>query len=150
MADNATNLDLIAQHQAQQEVTANALFNAMSPASYFALRSFFGLTWRYYGGVVRGGSPPGHERIPNGELTLAASDVNYVEHTLDGDVSSNVAGFTAGSRADYVVTTDADGVTDYLDVRGLYVEPTTLATGAAHTVDDVIALLQALGLCKQA
>jgi hypothetical protein len=54
MASSTTHLDLIAQSQASKEVTANALFDAGSPATLFGRRASLcsGLNWFYYGGVM--------------------------------------------------------------------------------------------------
>jgi hypothetical protein len=54
MASSTTNLDLIAQSQSSKEVTANALFDAGSPATLFGRRGSLcsGLNWFYYGGVM--------------------------------------------------------------------------------------------------
>ncbi|MEF8733277.1 MAG: hypothetical protein V5B40_15655 [Candidatus Accumulibacter meliphilus] len=54
MASSTTHLDLIAQSQSSKEVTANALFDAGSPATLFGRRASLcsGLNWFYYGGVM--------------------------------------------------------------------------------------------------
>ena len=78
MASNPTNLDTISQSQGQKEVTANALFDAMSPAAAFGRHASacIGLTWAYYGGnMIIGGSPT---FIANGTLSLTASTVCYI------------------------------------------------------------------------
>ena len=117
MANSTSNLDLITQSQASKEVTANAMFDAASPAMAFARRqsTTSGLTWGYYGATI---SVDGVlTQIANGTLALTASTTNYVEATRAGVVSKNTTGFTAGSIPLYSVVTDAATVTSYTDYR---------------------------------
>lgn len=117
MANSSTNIDLIATSQAQKEVTANAYFDAASPAALFGRRASqcSGLTWGYYGGamVVDGALTA----IANAQITLAANSTNYIEATRAGIVSSNTSGFTAGRTPLYAVATGAASVTSYTDYR---------------------------------
>lgn len=117
MSNSTTLLDTISQSQAQKEVTANALFDAASPATIFGRRASTtaGLTWGYYGGSVTISSTP--TAIANGTVTLTASTTNYVETTTAGVVSKNTTGFTAGSIPLYTVVTASDSVTSYTDHR---------------------------------
>lgn len=117
MANSTTNLDLISTAQAQKEVTANALFDAASPGSYFGRRASttVSLTWGYYGAVLMVSGTP--TRIANGQITLAASVVTYIEATTAGVVSGNTTGWTSGSIPLYKVTTGPSGVTAYEDFR---------------------------------
>ena len=54
MADQTTNIDLIAVNQAQKEVAVNALLDAASPSTAFGRRAStcVGLVWGFYGGTV--------------------------------------------------------------------------------------------------
>lgn len=115
MSNSTTLLDIIQQSQAQKEVTANAMFDATSPAMIFGRRATTcsGLTWGYYGGY-KGGSA-----IANGTITLDASATNYVEATTAGVVSSNTTAFTSGRHPLYVIVTGASAVTSYTDRREL-------------------------------
>jgi hypothetical protein len=117
MSDSTTQLDLIAQSQAQKEVTANAMFDAGWPAMLFARRATTttALTWGYYGGsiVLAGTRTP----IANGTVALTASTTNYVEATTAGSVSKNTSGFTAGRIPLYTVVTNSAGVDSYVDYR---------------------------------
>lgn len=118
MANSTTNLDTIAVNQAQKEVTANALFDAGSPATLYGRRAQTsgGLVWGYYGGTALVGGTP--TQIANGTLTLAASATNYIEaNASTGAVSSNTTGFTSGRTQLYTVVTDASTVTSYTDLR---------------------------------
>lgn len=119
MANSTTNLDLISTSQAQKEVTANALFDAASPATYFARRAAgtSALTWAYYGGVLMISGTP--TRIANGSLSLAASSTVYIEVTTAGVVSSNTTGWTSGRMPLYKIVTGASTVTSYEDFRCL-------------------------------
>ena len=117
MANSTTNLDTIVTAQAGKEVTANAYFDASSPASLFGRRASTtsGLTWGYYGGTlfVDGAAT----QIANGTVALTASATNYVESTRAGVVSRNTTGFTAGQVPLYTVVTGTSSVTSYTDHR---------------------------------
>lgn len=118
MANSTTNIDGIVQSQASKEVTANAFFDAASPASLYGRRqsTCSGLVWGYYGGnvLVNGVLT----QISNGTLTMAASTTNYIEaEPTTGSVSSNASAFTAGRTPLYTVVTGASTVTNYTDQR---------------------------------
>jgi hypothetical protein len=117
VANSSTNLDLINVNQSQKEVTANALFDAMSPNSLFGRRgsTSVGLTWGYYGGnVVVGGTPT---QIANGTIALTANATNYVEADSSGVVHVNTSGWTGGYTRLYQVVTGASTVSSYTDWR---------------------------------
>ncbi len=117
MADSTTNLDTISSSQASKEVTANAMFDALSPASLFGRRASTtsALTWGFYGGKL---SVDGViTAIANGTVALTGSTTNYVEATRAGVVSANTTGFTAGRIPLYTVVTGASTVTSYTDQR---------------------------------
>lgn len=122
MADSTTNLDLISSGQSAKEVTANDLFDAGSPAAALGRRASTtaGLTWGYYGGVVRLDSGSLHQ-IANGTKTLTDDATNYLElDTTDGSVDLNASAFTAGKVPLYEIVV-ADGAVDsYEDMRALY------------------------------
>jgi hypothetical protein len=117
MSGSTSLLDLISSAQASKEVTANALFDAGSPAMLFGRRASTtaALTWGYYGGVmlVDGVSTA----IANGTVALSASSTNYVEASRAGVVSKNTTGFTAGRIPLYKIVTGAATVTSYEDWR---------------------------------
>lgn len=122
MADQTTNLDLISINQSQKEVTANALFDAASPATIYGRRASTtaGLTFGYYGGrvLLSGGSAA---QIANGTVLLTASDTNYiVAKKSDGVVSASTSSAN-WNDSDYwrlyEVTTGASTMTDYVDHR---------------------------------
>jgi hypothetical protein len=117
MSDSTTHLDTIATAQASKEVTANALYDAGSPATLFGRRASTssGLTWGFYGGklLVDGVVTS----IANGTVALTASTTNYVEASRAGVVSRNTIGFTAGSIPLYTVVTGASTVSSYTDHR---------------------------------
>jgi len=142
MSNSTTTLDLLAQAQAGKEITANALFDAASPAMLYGRRqsTTSGLVWGYYGGVVANNGAL--VAVANGALTLAASATNYIEATAAGVVSTNTTGYTAGRKPLYTVVTGAGSITSYTDhrcdmgdgVQGL----TTLVAGAATVVNAAI------------
>lgn len=120
MSDSTTNLDLISQSQSQKEVTANALYDALAPASLYGRRASTtaGLTWGYYGGVFSA-TPTARVVVANGVVALTASATNYIEADLTtGVVTKNTTGFTAsGKRPLYKVVAGAAAVTSYEDWR---------------------------------
>jgi hypothetical protein len=145
MAGSTTILDTISSSQASKEVTANALFDAGSPAVIFGRRASTttALTWGYYGGylLVDGVLTS----IANGTVALTASQTNYVEATRAGVVSKNTTGFTAGSIPLYSVVTGTATVTSYVDYRA-WVDPAYLThqvSFAVTTADVTLTAAQA-------
>lgn len=126
MSDSTTQLDVLSSSQAQKEVSANALFDAMSPAALFGRRASTtaALTWGYYGGdmLVDGALTT----IANGTVALTASATNYVEATRAGVVSKNTTGFTAGQIPLYEIVTGASTISSYTDRRA-WVQPAHVA-----------------------
>ena len=118
MANSTTHLDPLVQSQAGKEITANAYFDAASPATLYGRRASTtaGLTFGYYGGnvLVNGVLT----QIANGTLALTPSTTCYIEATpMTGAVSFNTTGFTAGRTPLYTVVTGAASVTSYTDHR---------------------------------
>lgn len=137
--------DTIATAQAQKEVTANAYFDAASPAILFGRRASAssGLTWGFYGGemMVDGVLTP----INNGSVILTASATNFVEATRAGVVSSNTVGFSAGQIPLYEVVCGTSAVTSWTDRRA-WVEPRHLTANvslAITTADVTLTAAQA-------
>jgi len=146
MAGSTTNLDLIAQAQASKEITANALFDAGSPATLFGRRASLcsGLNWFYYGGVMLVDGVLTTIANNSAALALSASATNYVEATRAGVVSKNTTAFTPGSIPLYTVVTGASTVTSYTDQRA-WVQPAWVAGKLARVIatDANITLTQA-------
>ncbi len=128
MADSTTNLDLIIASQAQKEVTANAMFDATSPASSFGRRASTstGLTWGYYGGKFRAvGSPDGVVTVSNGTLALTNNVTCYVYVVTAGAVlvtfaTSPPTGWPyslTNATALYQIVTSGGAVSSYTDYR---------------------------------
>jgi hypothetical protein len=140
MSSSTTHLDLIAQSQASKEVTANALFDAGSPATLFGRRAslYSGLNWFYYGGVMLVDGVLTAISNNAAALVLSASATNYIEATRAGVVSKNTTGFTPGSIPLYTAVTGASTVTSYTDQRA-WVQPehVTSAASVAVTSADV-------------
>ena len=139
MADSTTILDLIAQSQSSKEVTANALFDAGSPATLFGRRASLcsGLNWFYYGGVMMVDGVLTTIANNAAALALTASATNYIEATRAGVVSKNTTAFTPGSIPLYTAVTGASSVTSYTDQRA-WVQPehiTSMASVAVTTAD---------------
>lgn len=119
MSNSTTNLDLIDSSQAGKEITANALFDAASPATTFGRRASacIALTWSYYGGAaIIGGAPT---LIANGALALDANGTNFLElRVSDGVVVKNSSAWTGtGYTALYKVATGASAVLSFEDYR---------------------------------
>lgn len=122
MSNSTITFDSVIQSQSSKEVTINAYFDAVSPASLYGRRqsTTSGLTWGYYGGNVTK-SDGTLAQIANGTLTLTASTTNYVvSKKEDGAVSASIS--TANwNSADYwrlySVVTGTATVTSYADLR---------------------------------
>jgi len=138
MSNSTITYDPILQAQSGKETTANAMFDALSPASFFGRRASTssGLTWGYYGGtmLVDGALT----QIANGTLALSASTTNYVEITRAGVISKNTTAFTPGAIHLYTIVTGASTVTSYTDYRA-WVQPKdqTSNVSIAVTAADV-------------
>jgi hypothetical protein len=140
MADSTTHLEQLETSQAQKEVTANQLFDAMSAASIFArhAEACSGLTWGYYGGRWGGNV------IANGTLALAPSATNYVMvDRVTGVVQLDEDSPSSWSDTDtfahlYVIVTTAVAVQSYQDHRagpgGVYSSAGLAGTGTVTSV----------------
>lgn len=119
--------------QAGKEVTVNELMAALSPVALFGRKqSSSGLSWDYFGGRVTIATVP--TLLPNGTITLTASNTNYVESTVAGVVSKNTSGFTAGRIALYKIVTGTATVTSYEDHRPwVSLESSALLTALTST-----------------
>jgi hypothetical protein len=134
MANSTTNLDLLSVSQASKEVTANALFDAGSPAMLYGRRASTtaALTWGYYGGglLISGSITV----IANGTVALTASATNYVEaDPASGAVTNNTTGFTTGKVPLYEIVTGTTSVTSYIDRRAVALAGTYDELGAASS-----------------
>lgn len=118
MANSSTNIDAISASQSSKEITANAYFDAASPATLYGRRqsTSSGLTWGYYGGnVLVNGILT---QIANATIALTASTTNYLEaNPTTGAVSKNTTGFTAGQTPLYAIVTGTATVSSYTDHR---------------------------------
>ena len=128
MANSTTHIDGIVQSQGSQDLTANAVFDAGSPAVTYGRRASTtsGTTWGYYGGkVLISGTVTA---IANGTVALTPSATNYVEaHPDTGAVSKNTTAFTAGYLPLYTIVAGASSITSYTDQRASYQLGDTLA-----------------------
>jgi len=118
MANSITHVDTIISSQYGKEITANAYFDAASPATLYGRRASTcgGTTWGYYGGNGRVNGVL--TQVANGTLTLTASTTCYIEATpTTGAVSFNTAGCSAGRIPLYTVVTGASTVSSYTDHR---------------------------------
>lgn len=113
MSSSTSLLDLLTTNQAGKEISANALFDAMSPAALFGIRqSTIGLTLRLYGGPLYSGG------VANQQITLAASATNYVEADRNtGALYLGAGVFTPGRIPLYTIVTGTSGITSYTDWR---------------------------------
>lgn len=145
MSNSTITYDPIVQSQASKEVTANAMFDALSPASFFGRRASTssGLTWGYYGGtmLVDGALT----QIANGTLALTGSATNYVEINRSGSISKNTTGYTPGSIPLYTIVCGASTAWPYTDHRA-WVQPkdqTSNASVAVTSADVTLSAAQA-------
>lgn len=153
MADSTTNLDTISTAQAQKEVTANALFDAGSPATVFGRRASACvlLTWAYYGGMVIIDGVP--TQVANGTLTLTDDADNYIEFddTLSEPavIVTAASDWTPGLRRLYLVTTASGAATAWEDHRVFgqtrSIDVSVADAGGYFTATDVEGALQELG-----
>lgn len=123
MANSTSHIDTIIATQYNRELTSNSFMDAASPATLYGRResTSSGLTWGYYGGVVRVAGV--HTLIANGTLTLTASGTRYIEaDPSTGAVSFNTTAFTAGSIPLYTVVVGTATVTNYTDHRAFVVQ----------------------------
>lgn len=149
MASSTSNLLLLVQSQSGKEATANALWNAMSPAVLFSRYSSSGLIWFYYGGslVIDGVLTV----IPNDGttgITLTASATNYIEADRSGVVTKNTTGFTPGRIPLYTAVTSATTITSYTDYRAQW-QPQHITSKASVAVTAAdVTLTQAQAACR--
>lgn len=125
MANSTSNIDQIAQNQSSKEVTANAFFDAASPATLLGRRASTtsGLTWGYYGGTFTKADGTRQE-IANGTLTLTASNTNYITVLRSTGVVYCATTTTSWNDTHnylrlYSVVTGTSTVTSYTDCREL-------------------------------
>lgn len=136
MADSNNPLDQIEVGQAQPAVTANELFDAMSPAALFGRRAITtsGLTWGYYGGRYQG------LQIDHGTTVLPASQasVYIVAAKLDGVVSDSTTSTnwddTENYERLYIATTGSATITAWQDFREWI---SSAGGGGGFTVEQV-------------
>lgn len=115
--DSTSTLTLLTQSQAGKEVTANALFNASSPASAFARNiTSAGLSWDFYG-TPRWYVNATATNKANGTVTLTASSTRYVSADRALAVTEVGTAFAADKLALYKVVTGSALVTSYEDHR---------------------------------
>jgi len=142
MADSTTHLDLLDPAQAGHALSANQLFDAMSPALFGGRRASAcsGLTWGYYGGALAK-SDGSLVAVANGTLTLTASATNRVYLTLSGTVA-----VTSGAAAAdelvllYAVVTGAASVTSYQDHRYGFDPPWAVVRASADAAAGDVTL----------
>lgn len=127
MADSTTHLDLLSESQAGKATSANALFDALSPALFGGRRdrACSGLIWGYYGGWLCKFDGSLVE-VANGTLTLGANTTNRVYVKLDGTIGVFQGVSTAAADELYLlysVVTDSASVTAYDDRRNCFFPP---------------------------
>lgn len=123
MADSTTHLDNIVQGSGSQDIQANALYDAASPATLYGRRAATcsGLTWGYFGGNVTkvDGS---QTTLANATVSLTASTTNYITALKDsGAVYCNTTTTAWNDTANYwrlySVVAGTATVTSYTDER---------------------------------
>ncbi len=118
MANSTTHVDTIISSQYGKEITANAYFDAASPATLYGRRASTcgGTTWGYYGGnaLVNGVVT----QIANGTIALPVSATSYIEaNPTTGAVTANSTAFTSGYIPLYSVVVGSSAITSWTDYR---------------------------------
>lgn len=144
MSNSTSNIDPIVQSQSGKEVTANAYFDAASPATLYGRRASTcgGTTWGYYGGnvVVNGVLT----QIANGTISLASSATNYIEAIpTTGAISSNSTAFTVGRIPLYSVVVGTSTVTSYTDYRICVPDFSTVLSKALSDANTALTISEA-------
>lgn len=123
MSDSTTNLDVIVQGQGSQDVAANALYDAASPAMLCGRRASTcaGTTWGFYGGNITKADGL-QTTIANGTVALTPSVTNYlVAQKSDGAVSVATSTTNWNDTANfwrlYSIVCGSASVTSYTDER---------------------------------
>lgn len=123
MSNSTITFDPLVQSQGSKEITANAYFDAVSPASLYGRRASTcsGLAFGYYGGNVTLSSGT-MSQIANGALTLSASATSYlVALKSTGAVSASTSTTNWNDTANYwrlySVVTGTATVSSYTDYR---------------------------------
>ena len=123
MADSTTNLDTIVQGSGSQDLQANALYDAASPATLYGRRAATcsGLTWGYFGGNVTK-ADGSQTTLANATVSLTASATNYITALKDSGVvycntTTTAWNDTANYWRFYSVVAGTATVTSYTDER---------------------------------
>jgi len=123
MANSTTNLDSIVQGSGSQDLQANALYDAASPATVFGRRASTttGLTFGYFGGNITK-SDGTLAQIANSTVSLTASTTNYITALKESGVvycntTTTAWDDTANYWRLYSVVTGTATVTSYTDSR---------------------------------
>ena len=123
MANSTTTIDTISESQSGKAVTANAFFDAASPATTYGRKalSCSGLYFGYYGGNVVT-SNGAMAQIANGSGLTTASMTNYmVASKATGAVSISTATTNWNDQANYwrlySLVVGATTITSYTDYR---------------------------------
>lgn len=144
MADSTTNLDTIIQGSGSQDLQANSLFNAASPAMLYANRpaTTTGLVWGYFGGNVTKADGT-QTTMANSTVSLTAASTNYLTAKKeDGAVYCQTATTNWNDTANYwrlySVVAGASTITSYTDEREIG-RMTGLGTGPVAPVTKTTA-----------
>jgi hypothetical protein len=140
MSDSTTLIDGIVQGSGSQDLQANAVFDAASPAMLYGRQASTssGDVWGYYGGNVTL-SDGTQTTKSNGTLSLTASVINYiVAQKSDGAVSSSTGTTNWNDRANYwrLYIRNADGTwTDEREIGRMTGLGTGLVAPVTKTAD---------------
>lgn len=141
MSNSTTGIiDTISASQMTKEVTANAYFDAVSPANFLGRRASLcsGLTWGFYGGTMLVDGVLTQIYLSTSNTTLlTASATTYLELTRAGVINKATGSFTPGNIPLYVIVTGASTVTSYTDYRAWAHLGMTSNSSVAVTSADV-------------
>jgi len=138
-------IDTIAQNQGSKELTANAYFDAVSPASFMGRRESkcSGLVWGFYGGTMLVDGVLTQIYLTTGnQTTLTANTTTYFELTRAGIINKASGSFTPGNIPLYAIVTNAAAVTSYTDYRA-WVQPQEITSKVSVTVTGADVTLSA-------
>lgn len=149
MSDSTQHLATLTANQASKEVTANALFAAMSKGALFGIRTIVALTLHYYGDriYINGAATNIPDATFRGSIALTDAATNYVEVDRAGVVSKNTTGFSADKAPLWKLVASGGAVTSYEDHRDPMVLARLFFAQAAQAMADAnktLTLAQAL------
>jgi hypothetical protein len=116
MSNSTVTFDALVQSQASKEITANAFFDAASPAAAFGRRqsTTTGLTWGYYGFTYTHPQTGVLTQEANGTVLLLASKTQHVEAGFVSTTTNPIISISLASPCVIGCTAHPFGIGDVL------------------------------------